>query len=199
MPKIFSEHQKQLLYKMLKDNSINLIQKKGYKNLTIRDLTKISGISTGTFYHFYNSKEDLILAVIEEVQHNLENRFLKFFECDGIITKSKFIDLYYFFFMEDKTNILRYLSRDDITTILLRAKKKQSFETAKISIARNMKYLDKPKQTINFDAVINFIQLINLCLENSDLLVKDEMGNTIRRLLENIADEIFEGDINEIS
>ena len=57
---------------------------------------------------------------------------------------------------------------------------------------KNIKYIDKPKKNINFNAVINFTQLIHLCLENSDLLVNEEIDNTIKKLLENLADEIFE-------
>ena len=90
MPKIFSDARKQSLYKIIKQNCINLIREKGYKQLNIRELAKTTGISTGTFYNFYNSKEDLILSIMEESQHNLENRFFKILECNGKITKLEF-------------------------------------------------------------------------------------------------------------
>ena len=168
------------------------MSKKGYKQLNIRELAKITGISTGTFYNFYDSKEALILSIMEDAQRDLENRFWKLLECNRKITKVEFIDLYSFFFLRDEKNIFRYLSRDDLTAILLRAEKKQSFDVIKISMEKNIKYIDKPKKNINFHAVINFTQLIHLCLENSDLLVDEEIDNTIKKLLENLADEIFE-------
>lgn len=195
MPKIYSDNKKQLLYKIIKENCIHTMRENGYKQLNIRDLTKMTGISTGTFYNFYHSKEDLILAIMEESQHNLEKRFLELFRSNGSVTKSKFIELYTFFFLEDEMNIFRYLSRDDLTNIFLRVEKIQSLVTIKYSMKKNIKYIDKPKQYINFSAVINFTQLVNFCLENDDLLVRDEMENTIKKLLENIADEIFEEDI----
>ena len=92
MPKIFSDARKRSLYKIIKQNCINLIREKGYKQLNIRELAKTTGISTGTFYNFYNSKEDLILSIMEESQHNLENRFFKILECNGKITKSEFVE-----------------------------------------------------------------------------------------------------------
>lgn len=192
MPKIFSDAKKQFLYKSIKQNCINLMRKKGYKQLNIRELAKITGISTGTFYNFYDSKEALILSIMEDAQRDLENRFWKLLECNRKITKVEFIDLYSFFFLRDEKNIFRCLSRDDLTAILLRAEKKQSFDAIKISMEKNIKYIDKPKKNINFHAVINFIQLIHLCIENSDLLVKEEIENTVKKLLENLADEIFE-------
>ena len=192
MPKIFSDAKKQFLYKSIKQNCIDLMCKKGYKQLNIRELAKITGISTGTFYNFYDSKEALILSIMEDAQRDLENRFWKLLECNRKITKAEFIDLYSFFFLRDKKNIFRYLSRYDLTAILLRAEKKQSFDAIKISMEKNIKYIDKPKKNINFHAVINFTQLIHLCIENSDLLVKEEIENTVKKLLENLADEIFE-------
>ena len=192
MPKIFSDAKKQFLYKSIKQNCIDLMCKKGYKQLNIRELAKITGISTGTFYNFYDSKEALILSIMEDAQRDLENRFWKLLECNRKITKAEFIDLDSFFFLRDKKNIFRYLSRDDLTAILLRAEKKQSFDAIKISMEKNIKYIDKPKKNINFHAVINFTQLIHLCIENSDLLVKEEIENTVKKLLENLADEIFE-------
>ena len=192
MPKIFSDAKKQFLYKSIKQNCIDLMCKKGYKQLNIRELAKITGISTGTFYNFYDSKEALILSIMEDAQRDLENRFWKLLECNRKITKAEFIDLCSFFFLRDKKNIFRYLSRDDLTAILLRAEKKQSFDAIKISMEKNIKYIDKPKKNINFHAVINFTQLIHLCIENSDLLVKEEIENTVKKLLENLADEIFE-------
>ena len=192
MPKIFSDAKKQFLYKSIKQNCIDLMCKKGYKQLNIRELAKITGISTGTFYNFYDSKEALILSIMEDAQRDLENRFWKLLECNRKITKAEFIDLYSFFFLRDKKNIFRYLSRDDLTAILLRAEKKQSFDAIKISMEKNIKYIDKPKKNINFHAVINFTQLIHLCIENSDLLVKEEIENTVKKLLEKLADENIE-------
>lgn len=192
MPKIFSETRKQYLYKIIKQNCIDLIREKGYRQLNIRELAKMTGISTGTFYNFYNSKEDLILSIMEDSQHNLQNRFFKILECNGKITKSEFIDLYSFFFLKDESNIFRYLSRDDLTTILLRADRSQSFENIRTFMKKNIMYIDKPKKNINFNAVINFIQLVNLCLQNSDLLVKGEIESTVKKLLENITEQIFE-------
>ena len=197
MPKIFSETRKQYLYKIIKQNCIDLIREKGYRQLNIRELAKMTGISTGTFYNFYNSKEDLILSIMEDSQHNLQNRFFKILECNGKITKSEFIDLYSFFFLKDESNIFRYLSRDDLTTILLRADRSQSFENIRTFMKKNIMtaaniYVVLMRKNINFNAVINFIQLVNLCLQNSDLLVKEEIESTVKKLLENITEQIFE-------
>ena len=40
--------------------ALNLIQKKGYHNMSIRQLCQEAGISTGAFYHHFSSKEEMI-------------------------------------------------------------------------------------------------------------------------------------------
>lgn len=191
MPKIFSADKKQMLYKMLKQNCIILMKENGYKGLNIRDLTRLSGISPGTFYNFYQSKEDLILDIVDDCQNKLCEQFMELYKSKGDINREVFIDLYYTFFVADKDNILKYLSRDDLTALFLRSKSKVSFDTVKNIIINNIKFLSSPKEDININAVINFTQLVNLCIENKDLLVEEELTNTIKKLLNNIADEIF--------
>jgi AcrR family transcriptional regulator len=192
MPKIFSNDQKEKLCQSLKQNGIILLREHGCKGLNIRDLTKITGISTGTFYHFFPSKEDLILAIMKDSQDHLTRRFQELYQLHGSVGKSDFISLYYEFFIEDKTNVFQYLSRDDLTALLLRSDHSISLDSVQISMTENLKFLAHPKKNINLNAVINFTQLINLSIENKDLLVQEELANTIKKLLENLADAIFE-------
>ncbi|MCR5795300.1 MAG: TetR/AcrR family transcriptional regulator, partial [Solobacterium sp.] len=37
---------------------------KGYEDTTVRDILEASGVSTGSFYHFFSSKEELFEAVV---------------------------------------------------------------------------------------------------------------------------------------
>lgn len=51
-----------------------LISEKGYDHISISDITKASGMSAGNFYHYFKSKEDLIIAVERDLyDRNLEN------------------------------------------------------------------------------------------------------------------------------
>lgn len=199
MPKIFSTDKKQMLHELLKENCVNLMKDSGYKGLNIRDLAKTTGISAGTFYNFYHSKEALILEIMNDCQNRMQNQFLEIYQNKGGVSRTDFIDLYYDFFMTDKNNVLQYLSRDDLTALLLRSDKKITLETAKNIILQNINLLSNPREHINLNAVINFTQLINLCIENKDLLVEEELTSTIEKLLDNLADELFQEAANELS
>lgn len=192
MPKVFSDEKELQLYNLLKSNCILLMKNHGYKGFNIRDLTKMTGISIGTFYKFYSSKESLIIEIMNDIQEDLHCKYEEVYRMNGGVDREHFINLYNYFFIEDENNILRYLSRDDLTGLFLRTNQKSSFDVVKSTMQENITYLYNPKKTINFNAVINFTQLINLCIENKDFLVEDELNNTIKKLIENLADEVFE-------
>ncbi len=44
-----------------------LIQTKGYEQLSVQDVLDATGASKGAFYHYFNSKEALLEAVIERI------------------------------------------------------------------------------------------------------------------------------------
>ena len=43
-----------------------LLQKSTYEQLTVRNICQLSGVSTGTFYHFFQSKDDLLSAFLHQ-------------------------------------------------------------------------------------------------------------------------------------
>ncbi|WP_343247854.1 TetR/AcrR family transcriptional regulator [Diplocloster hominis] len=51
-----------------------LISEKGYDKISISDITDACGMSVGNFYHYFKSKEELIIAVERDLyDRNLEN------------------------------------------------------------------------------------------------------------------------------
>jgi AcrR family transcriptional regulator len=48
------------------DASESLFYSKGYERCTINDILKEVGIAKGTFYHYFNSKEDVLDAVVDK-------------------------------------------------------------------------------------------------------------------------------------
>lgn len=64
MPKIVDhdQYRKELLMK-----SFDLFAQKGYSSITMRQLAQEVGVSTGTLYHYFPSKEALFLQLVEEL------------------------------------------------------------------------------------------------------------------------------------
>jgi AcrR family transcriptional regulator len=61
---IFANSLKKNKYEEMKEHIITsyitLMKKYGHENLTIRNICSSSGISTGTFYHYFSSKDELM-------------------------------------------------------------------------------------------------------------------------------------------
>lgn len=51
----------------------HLFRTQGYERTTVRDLAKVVGIQSGSLFHHFKTKEDILLAVMEEgIRFNLE-------------------------------------------------------------------------------------------------------------------------------
>jgi len=63
MPKIVDheKYRKELLWK-----SFDLFAQKGYASITMREIAKELGVSTGTLYHYFPNKEAIFLQLVEE-------------------------------------------------------------------------------------------------------------------------------------
>lgn len=51
--------------------------KKGYKDASLRNIVKSLGMTTGAFYGYYKSKEELFEAIVGEHYEYILNRFIK--------------------------------------------------------------------------------------------------------------------------
>jgi AcrR family transcriptional regulator len=87
MPKIVDHdlYRKELLYKCF-----DLFVEKGYGSITMRQLAQGLGVSTGTLYHYFPSKEALFLQLVDEQTRQDIGNFLT--EGSGAKTLTERID-----------------------------------------------------------------------------------------------------------
>lgn len=75
--KNFTPQDKEKLKENLRQICCAFWVERGYKETSISEFCKNANISTGTFYNLYNSKEELFLETLKEVQSNVNERFIK--------------------------------------------------------------------------------------------------------------------------
>ena len=78
MPKAFTEHEKELLRTQLRAKGKTLFEKQGLKKTSVDELTEAVGISKGAFYLFYESKEELFLDILEQLEQDIQTKILEF-------------------------------------------------------------------------------------------------------------------------
>ena len=77
---------------LLLETATNLFSENGYEATGVRDILQACGISTGSFYHFFSSKESIFEAVIERYLQGYTERIGSIFT-DEEKSFSKRIDL----------------------------------------------------------------------------------------------------------
>lgn len=71
MPKNFSEQERDFIRYALINNCKACWGKYGYKRTNVAELSKMSGISTGAFYQFFQSKEQLFIVTAQAAGEEL--------------------------------------------------------------------------------------------------------------------------------
>lgn len=66
MPKVSAAH-KEAVRRRIMDAALTCLQRSGYKDVTTRELLAEAGLSIGTFYNYFPSKEHLYEALAEEM------------------------------------------------------------------------------------------------------------------------------------
>ena len=65
MPKVSAEH-KDAVRRRILDAALTCLERNDYQDVTTRELLSEAGLSTGTFYNYFPSKEDLYETLAEE-------------------------------------------------------------------------------------------------------------------------------------
>jgi AcrR family transcriptional regulator len=78
MPKAFSEREKETIRAQLREKGKKLFEKQGLKKTSVDELAQAVGISKGAFYLFYESKEELLMEILEEMETDFRSRIFDF-------------------------------------------------------------------------------------------------------------------------
>jgi AcrR family transcriptional regulator len=78
MPKAFSEKEKEVIRQQMGEKSKRLFELHGLRKTSVDEITAAAGISKGAFYLFYESKEELFLEIMEQMESELRESVLEY-------------------------------------------------------------------------------------------------------------------------
>jgi AcrR family transcriptional regulator len=114
MPKAFSEHEKEILRAQMREKGKRLFEKQGLKKTSVDELTEAVGISKGAFYLFYESKEELFLEILEQLEQEIQAKILEFTIQPKADTKKNVSDLLKTFLLtRDTYPLLKNLGKSE--------------------------------------------------------------------------------------
>jgi len=73
----FSDEERERIRKDLKEAGRDLFAQYGLGKTTVAELTESAGIGTSTFYQFYESKDDLYRAILEDEEEAIAERIMR--------------------------------------------------------------------------------------------------------------------------
>jgi len=194
MPKIYSTGKKEEIRERLMAEALERIRNDGYKQLRIEDLTKKVGIAQGTFYHFFKSKEALLVELAMAYERQIKEYVAAIISVKGKLTAEDFEKLYLQMFLHDDQNVFRFLKRSDIEHLMNRLPVDISklLESSRTTMLATMEHLENRKSVVDMTLAFNLIQLMNLTVENRDLLHEGAYEATLHLLIKQLVSIIFE-------
>lgn len=120
MPKIFDDTTREELKKLMMEKGFQLIKRNGLKKTTIEDVTKESGIARGTFYNFFESKEEFVYNIVVYKRSQVTEYYKsQITENGGVLDRELLKDCLYYAASADY-NLFSYLSVNDIAMLKVR-------------------------------------------------------------------------------
>ncbi len=193
MPQIFDEAGRENLRIQLLDNGFELIKRFGLKKTSINDITKASGIATGTFYNFFKSKEDFVYHIILHKRKQSIEKFNTLLDKNGMLDRTAFRKFLQSIYFADN-NIFEYLSQEETTILYSRwpqnyMKDEQSGEKNTLWILEHVSNL---RPDCNWKVFANFCKSISIIRYGKENLYGEAYDEMIDCMIETILDYVIE-------
>lgn len=183
------DSEKQLQRKYLLDVGKALMLQYGIKKTTVDEIVTGANIAKGTFYLYFNSKEDFFYQLITDINHqvfylaeqtvyanmdkNLKSAFQKFFE--NLFNTPEIA----FYFREHR-------EIDKLTEKF----SKENYTNTEIDWIRKLLVLGNINTMVTPEIIDNYIHVIFLA-QSSDLLIDEYRNETVKRLITVLVEYIF--------
>ena len=112
MPANFTQEQRQMIQEKLIAVGYDLIREVGLKKMKVSMIAERADIATGTFYHFFDSKEAYVKALLEAEDRNMQAELMPMLQKTGKLTIEQAIRWFRDSFRTEN-NILMELTLDD--------------------------------------------------------------------------------------
>lgn len=164
--------------------SRDLILKEGYSNVSIRKIASACGVSTGTIYNYYKSKDEILVSIIKDEWNTIIKKVDIIIKnnTDYIYSLKKiYLEVQYFM------NVVHFISLNNLTTSLspdkfleLKQSKKQYRNQLSEKICQCLKDLNIPKEN---DLVYNLLVDMFFTYSRDESVTFDDLIPYINKLL----------------
>ena len=197
MPIAFTEEEMTKLRHELILAGIRLSRELGLQRMSVEKITSAVGIAKGSFYIFFDSKEDFILEIADYANRETEKMLLAALNGRRQMSAHEFISFFNMYIHSDY-DLMGGLTVNDFFWLQKHIKKQDMFDLdAQLKTAQLwLSLINDVRDGVDVGTFINLIKSIYAIREHSDTMVKASIENSIQVILRTI--EIYisgKGDI----
>lgn len=184
MPTAFTKEQQETIKEKLFIAGIKLIRELGVQRTTVDKLTKKCGIAKGSFYLFYSSKEEYLLALSEYANAKMQDMLLKKLSGRKQMTTKEFFEFYREYLYSDY-DLMGSMNIDDFLWLKQHMADYHLFDPSLqiITLKQWLKLMSDARKDIDPGTVVNLIKSIYAMREHRDTLIEASLDNSIEIVL----------------
>lgn len=180
MPANFTEGERQEIQERLIALGYDLIREMGLKKMKVSVIAARANIATGTFYHFFASKEAYVKALIDAQDEKSQAELASMLQNGKKLTLEQAIEWFRNSFRPEN-NILMELTFDDWVWLKSHRTEDGIFSAMhdKQEAKRYLSYVDGIRPDLDVRIIINFFKTIYSMAENRETFIADVFETNI--------------------
>lgn len=180
MPANFTEGERQEIQERLIALGYDLIREMGLKKMKVSVIAARANIATGTFYHFFASKEAYVKALIDAQDEKSQAELTSMLQNGKKLTLEQAIEWFRDSFRPEN-NILMELTFDDWVWLKSHRTEDGIFSAMhdEQETKRYLSYVDGIRPDLDVRIIINFFKTIYSMAENRETFIADVFETNI--------------------
>ncbi|WMM26210.1 TetR/AcrR family transcriptional regulator [Tissierella sp. MB52-C2] len=198
MATAFSDNEKELIRKKLNEVAQVCLWKYGVRKTTVDQIVQMAGISKGSFYNFYASKEILFFTVLEEYQKSIIDELAGKLQ-EEYIGIDKFAELIYELYQNVRQSFIMNIIQNQEFEYLIRKLPKEliiNHHSLDDTLTKKIFSHIKIKDNINIDVVTASLRAIFMSMIYIEEIGEKDFDEVLRLLIRGLALQIIEEDYN---
>lgn len=184
MPNAFTDEEIKRIRSELIQVVIRFSKELGLQKMSVEKLTEAVGIAKGSFYLFFDSKEDFILAIAEYAGGETQKMLVSKLNGRRQMSAHEFMEFFNEYLHSD-LDLMNGLTVNDFFWLKKHIKKRALFDPdAQIKTAELwLSLIDDVRPGVDAGTFVNLIKSIYAIREHSDTMVKGSIESSVQILL----------------
>jgi AcrR family transcriptional regulator len=201
VPRPFSERERTLVHQRLLDAGQDAFATYGLRRTAVDDLVRAAGISKGAFYLFFDSKEALLLEILERFEADFQARLLDRVLRPGISPQASVRELLRETVAVRSTSpLLRHLGPADFDQLQRRVPAERAEALRQADVAAAARFLDHWRTrevvfTLDAELLTGLLRALVLASLHEAEIGPDVYAGVLERLVEAVASSIVPASI----